>query len=165
MATKLKDLRFGDYTLKGTSNSGGGTSFSLGANDTIDVQGYGTILSYSSESGVWTFNGTADYVTYGIPGVLGMDGCGNWNFDGYAKYVTDGISGVLEKDGCGNWTFDGTASSCSSCSSIPGVLYEGGCGSYELHVPYAYIDAISISGNLYRLSVDNGFVKATAVSP
>lgn len=135
MATKLDDLKFNDYTLKGTSNGGGGTSFSLGSNDTIDVQGYGTILSYSSESG-------------------------GWYLDGYAKYVTDGISGVLEMDGCGNWIFNGES---STCSSIPGVLYGGGCGSYELHVSYAYIDAISLSGNLYRLSVDNGFVKATAI--
>lgn len=135
MATKLDDLKFNDYTLKGISNSGGGKDFSLGANDTIGVEGYGTILSYSSESG-------------------------GWFLDGYARYATDGIPGVLEKDGCGNWTFNGES---STCRSIPDALYEGGCGQYELHVSYAYINAISISGRPYTLSVDNGFVKATEV--
>lgn len=142
MATQLKNLKFGDYTLKGTSNNGGGMSFLLGSNDTVDMQGYGTILSYSSNH----------------------DG---WFLDGYAKYVTDGIPGVLEKDGCGNWTFNGKA---DTAGSVEGALeYDAGCGYFTLNGIYQaeirhlrLTDSLILGSYAYSLDVDqNGFVKAT----
>lgn len=72
MATQLKNLKFGDYTIKGVTNSGGGKNYMLGS--TADKLTYeytfegswheDTILDHSWSLGcstLWHLHGGADY--------------------------------------------------------------------------------------------------------
>ena len=71
MATQLKNLKFGDYALKGETNSDGGTNYKLGGSDALTYeytdQGVAQedpIIDRSWSLGcatVWHFYGGADY--------------------------------------------------------------------------------------------------------
>ena len=100
MATKLKDLKFGDYTMKGEKRDGYGDSvfFSLSRQDAIEDSDVGDdIIAYDYNVGcsedIWHFHGAADFADqarnvgfYGEQAVLFYDyNNEGWKFEGVSE--------------------------------------------------------------------------------
>lgn len=105
MATQLKNLKFGDYTLKGETNLSGGMDYKLGNSDTLTyeytyegVTQEEPIIDLSWSLGcstVWHFHGGADYA--GCASTAGAVGSSSgsalyydsdsyvWKFEGVAN--------------------------------------------------------------------------------
>ena len=130
MATQLKDLKFNDYSVKGTVNSDEGADFTLSGSDV-----FGYMATGSGSSPVFTKIMARDYNT----------GCSTeWHFYGYADKAATADSAyalitehgsaapINYTGGCeSSWFFDGGASRAVSAVSAKSVYdSSGGCALY-----------------------------------
>lgn len=103
MATKLDELKFNDYTLKGTQ-SGAITSYTLGPTDRlVDENGHDILWYDSGSSHGWIFHGMSDQAqSVGSIGgtALSYDGDDSvWKFEG----VADKALGFMTTTGSNNY--------------------------------------------------------------
>ena len=120
MATKLDDLKFNDYTLKGTQ-SGAVTSYTLGPTDRLaDENGHDILWYDSGSTHSWIFNGIADEAhAVGSAGgsALYYDSDNSaWKFEG----VADKALGFTTTTGSSNYML------FTDYFDVPGIDWQSG---------------------------------------
>lgn len=161
MATKLKDIAFGDDLLKGSANSNSGVDYPFGTQDRI-VEDNGSsspsaLMEYSGSDG-WRFYGTADTanrLAYGSEGWIAgcssalawydgvgsttviSGGSGEFYFSGKADYacaISDGSATWTPSYSNGDWSLNGYACGIdigTGSTWSPG--YDSGFGCWSLN--------------------------------
>ncbi len=159
MATKLKDITFGDDLLKGSANSNSGVDYTFGGYDRIiEVDGLGgnTVMEYNGSVG-WLFHGYADGID------LGSGNTWTPSYDSGTLYIKGYATGI--DGGSGHrWypSYDYDSSGWSLNGYADGI--DGGCGNTWSPSYDSAVGNWSLPGYAIGLGNQEGYLNFTSSS-